>query len=109
MFLLSFFEIPKGVRKSLNFYRSRFFWQSDGQKKKYRLTKWNIVCRPKTKGVLGLRYLILRIDVYLANGFLNFILRKVFGKNCCTISTLGVKLSCKFRLNLPILLFGREL
>jgi hypothetical protein len=110
MFLLSFFEIPKGVRKRLNFYRSRFFWQSDGQKKKYRLTKWNIVCRPKDQGgVLGLRYLILRIDVYLANGFLNFFRRKVFGKNCYPISTLGVKLSRKFRLNLPILLFGREL
>jgi hypothetical protein len=26
MFLLSFFEIPKGVRKRLDFYRSRFFW-----------------------------------------------------------------------------------
>jgi hypothetical protein len=50
MFLLSFFEIPKGVRKRLDFYRSRFFWQSDGQKKKYRLTKWNIVCRPKDQG-----------------------------------------------------------
>ena len=26
MFLLSFFEVPKGVRKRLDFYRSRFFW-----------------------------------------------------------------------------------
>jgi hypothetical protein len=33
MFLLSFFEIPKGVRKIFDFYRSRFFWQSDGPKK----------------------------------------------------------------------------
>ena len=29
MFLLSFFEIPVGVRKRLDFYQSRFFWQSD--------------------------------------------------------------------------------
>jgi hypothetical protein len=29
MFLLSFFEIPKGVRKRLDYYRSRFFWQSN--------------------------------------------------------------------------------
>jgi hypothetical protein len=64
---------------------------------------------PKTKGLLGLRYLILRIDVYLANDFLNFFLRKMFGKNCCPINTLGVKLSRKFRLNLLILLFRREL
>jgi hypothetical protein len=109
MFLLSFFEIHKWVRKRLNFYRSRFFWQKDGQNKKYRLTKWNIVCRTKDQGVLELRYLILRIDVYLANIFLNFFPRKVFGKKCYPTSTLGVKLYRKFRLNLPILFFGKEL
>jgi hypothetical protein len=32
MFLLSFFELPKGVCKRLDFFRSRFFWQSDGHK-----------------------------------------------------------------------------
>lgn len=47
MFMLSFLEIPKGVRKRLDFYRSRFFWQSDEHKRKYRLTKWNIICHPK--------------------------------------------------------------
>jgi hypothetical protein len=26
IFMLSFFEIPKGVRKRLNYFRSRFFW-----------------------------------------------------------------------------------
>ena len=29
LFLLSFFEIPKGVHKRLDFYRSRLFWQID--------------------------------------------------------------------------------
>jgi hypothetical protein len=43
MFLLSFFEIHKGVQKRLDFYRYRFFWQSDGLKEKYRLTRWNII------------------------------------------------------------------
>ena len=33
VYMLSFFEIPKEVLKKLNFYRSRFFWQVDGQKK----------------------------------------------------------------------------
>ena len=50
MFLFSFFEVPIGVRKRLDFYRSRFFWQSDQKKRKYRLTKWNIICRPKEQG-----------------------------------------------------------
>ena len=29
MFMLSFFEVPKGVLEKLDYYRSRFFWQSD--------------------------------------------------------------------------------
>lgn len=56
MFMLSFLEIPIGVRKRLDYYRSKFFWQSDEQKKKYRLSKWNIVCRPKDQGGWGLRF-----------------------------------------------------
>jgi hypothetical protein len=44
----------------LDFYRSRFFWQSDENKKKYRLTKWNIVCRPKDQGGLGIEVLELK-------------------------------------------------
>ena len=39
MFMMSFFEIPRGILKKLDYFRSRFFWQSDEHKKKYRLTK----------------------------------------------------------------------
>ena len=56
-FLLSFFLLPVGVRKRLDFFRSRFFWQSDQNKRKYRLTKWNIICRPKDQGGLGIELL----------------------------------------------------
>jgi hypothetical protein len=38
MFMLSFLEIPVGVRKQLDFYRSTFFWQSDENRKKNRLS-----------------------------------------------------------------------
>jgi hypothetical protein len=34
MYMLSFFWIPKGVLKKLDYYRSRFFWQCDDHKKK---------------------------------------------------------------------------
>ena len=54
MFLLSFFEVPVGVRKRLDFYRSRFFSQGDELKIKYRLAKWDIICRPKDQGGLGI-------------------------------------------------------
>jgi hypothetical protein len=60
MFMLSFFEILEGVRKRLAFFRSRFFWQCDGHKKKYRLTKWNLICRPKDQGGLGIEVLELK-------------------------------------------------
>jgi hypothetical protein len=59
MFMLSFFEIPVGVRKRLDYYRSRFFWQSDGYKIKYRLSRWNIICRPKDQG-LGIEVLEIK-------------------------------------------------
>jgi hypothetical protein len=60
MFILSFFELPKGVRKRLDFYRSRFFWQSDEIKMKYRLTRWNILCCPKDQGSLGIEVLDIK-------------------------------------------------
>ena len=56
-FMLSFFEVPKGVLEKLDYYRSRFFWQSDEHKKKYRLVKWSILCQPKEIGGLGIKNL----------------------------------------------------
>ena len=60
MFMMSFFEIPREVLKKLDYFRSRFFWQSDEHKKKYRLTKWEVVCTPKDQGGLG----VLNLDVH---------------------------------------------
>ena len=51
---MSFFEIPKGILKRLDYYRSRFFWQGNNDKRKYRLAKWDIICRPKDQGGLGI-------------------------------------------------------
>jgi hypothetical protein len=41
MFMMSFFEVPKGVLKNLDHFRSRFFWQGSASKHKYRLAKWD--------------------------------------------------------------------
>jgi hypothetical protein len=54
LFMLSFYEVPKGILHKLDFYRSRFFWQGDNHKKKYRLTKWSIICKPKEQGGVGI-------------------------------------------------------
>ena len=69
MFLLSFFEIPKGVLKRLDFYSSHFFLQSDQHKKKYRLTKWNIICSPKDQGGLGVELLEIKNKCLLSKWF----------------------------------------
>ena len=66
MFLLSFFEVPVGVRKRLDFYRSRFFWQSDQLKRKYRLAKWDIICRLKDQGGLGIENLEVKYRCILS-------------------------------------------
>jgi hypothetical protein len=59
MFMMSFFEIRRGVLKKLDYFRSRFFWQSDEHKKKYRLIKWKVVCTPKDQGGLGFLNLVV--------------------------------------------------
>ena len=69
MFLLSFFEVPVGVRKRLDFYRSCFFWQSDEFKQKYRLAKWDIICRTKDQGGLGIENLEVK-NICLLNKWL---------------------------------------
>jgi hypothetical protein len=33
--MISFFLLPKGVLHKRDYYRSRFFWQGDSEKKKY--------------------------------------------------------------------------
>jgi len=60
MYMMLFFEIPKGVRKKLDYFRSRFFWQSDEHKRKYRLAKWDILCQQKEQGGLGIHNLELK-------------------------------------------------
>ena len=53
MFMMSFFEVLKGVLKKIDYFRLRFFGQIDQEKRKYRLVMWSIVCQPKEQGGLG--------------------------------------------------------
>jgi hypothetical protein len=52
--MISFFQLPKGILKRMDYFRSRFFWQGDSEKRKYRLARWNVVCRPREQGGLGI-------------------------------------------------------
>ena len=66
LYMLSFFHLPKGVLQRLDYFRSRFFWQGDGENKKYRLTKWSMVCRPKDQGGLGIHDLQVKNEALLS-------------------------------------------
>jgi hypothetical protein len=66
MFMLSFFEIPKGVLEKIDYLRSRFFWQNDSQKKKCRLSKQSIVCQPKDQGGLEIQNLEIQNQCLLS-------------------------------------------
>ena len=80
MFMLSFFQVPKQVLERLDYYRSRFFWQSEEHKKKYRLAKWNILCQPKEVGGLGIKNLHIQKRCLLSKWLFKLINERVFGR-----------------------------
>jgi hypothetical protein len=59
-------KYPKGLGKDWTSIDQGFFWQSKENKKKYRLTKWNIICRPKDQGYLGIEVRELQNKCLLA-------------------------------------------
>jgi hypothetical protein len=63
--MISFFLLPKGVLHNLDYYRSRFFWQGDCKKKKYRLVKLSVVWHPKDQGGLGVHDLEVKNSALL--------------------------------------------
>jgi hypothetical protein len=65
LYMISFFLLPKGFLQKLDYYRSRFFWQGDSEKKKYRLVKWSVVCKPKDQGGLGIHDLQVKNSALL--------------------------------------------
>jgi hypothetical protein len=90
MFMLSFIEVPKGELEKIEYYRSRFFWQSDNQKKKYMLTKWSIIYQPNDQGGLDIQNIEIQNQCLLSKwlfrlinkeGLWQMILRNKYLKN----------------------------
>jgi hypothetical protein len=65
LYIISFFLLPKEVLHKLDYYQSRFFWQGDSEKKKYRPVKWSVICGPKDQGGLGVHDLEVKNSVLL--------------------------------------------
>ncbi|KAJ4758872.1 RNA-directed DNA polymerase (reverse transcriptase)-related family protein [Rhynchospora pubera] len=64
LYMLAFHSIPKGVLKNIDKIRSNFLWHA-GDKKRYHLVKWRVVCQPKKMGGLGIKDLQLMNDALL--------------------------------------------
>jgi hypothetical protein len=52
---MSVYLIPKSTVNQLDKIRRKFFWQGGGTKRKYHLVKWEIICKSKKKGGLGIK------------------------------------------------------
>ena len=105
MFMISFFETPRGVLENIECYISRFYWQNDQDKRKYRLVKWEILCQPKIQGGLGIQNLDIQNKCLLSkwlfkllneDGLWQELLRNKYIKD----KTLG---GCVKRATIPIL------
>jgi hypothetical protein len=72
LYIIPFFQLPKEVMNILDYFRSHFFWQGDSDKK-YRLTRWNIVCHPKDQGRLGIQDRMVKNSSLLGRWLFRFL------------------------------------
>jgi hypothetical protein len=89
--MISFFLLPKGVLHKLDYYRSRFFWQGDSEKKKYRLDKWSVVCSPKDKGGNGIHNLEVKNTVLLGKWLFKLLIEEGMWQNILKRKYIGPK------------------
>jgi hypothetical protein len=55
LYMMSFYPLPKGTKKRMDFFMARFLWGEDQGIRKYHLVKWSVVCSPKECGGLGVK------------------------------------------------------
>ena len=106
LYMLSFFHLPKGVLQRLDYFRSRFFWQSDNEKRNIAWLGGILYVGPKVKGDSESRILRSKTLHCSANGYTDYSLRMVFGRRSFVINTLGPKQSPRSTGNQVTLIFG---
>ena len=56
-YYMSMFRFQRTFIETLVKIQRRFFWQGGHSVRKYHMVKWDILCRPKVKGGLGIKNL----------------------------------------------------
>ena len=107
--MISFFQLPKGIIQRLDYFRSRFFWQGDSEKRKYRLAKWSVVCRPKDQGWLGIHDLEVKNRALLGKWLFKLLAEEGVWQISLGESTWAHKRYLRFCWNLVIHTFGLAL
>lgn len=109
LYMMSFFAIPR-VLKKLDYYRSRFYWQSHGHKRKNRHAKWNILCRPRDQGGLGKQDMKTKNDALLSKWLFKLLTTDGIWQRFIRNKYMGTKpLLCKLSGNLGTHTFGQVL
>src|SRR4051812_3421999 len=54
MFLMGFYLLSGGIHAGFDKHKGAFYWNSADNKRKYRMVKWKLICRPKNLGGLGI-------------------------------------------------------
>jgi hypothetical protein len=65
LYMISFFLLPKGVMHKLDYYRSRFFWQGDSEKKEISTGKMKCGLLSQRSGGLGVHDLAVKNSALL--------------------------------------------
>jgi hypothetical protein len=53
-YTIGFYLLPGECHKKMNSVRSKFFWRGVEDKFKYHMVIWDVVCRPREFGGLGI-------------------------------------------------------
>jgi hypothetical protein len=53
--MMSFYPLPKGVKKRMDYFGGRLLWGEDQGIEKYHLIRWSVFCSPKENGGLGVK------------------------------------------------------
>lgn len=64
MYHMSVYLLPKTTVNHLDKIRRTFFWQGRESKRKYHLVRWEIICKSKRKGGLGIKDLRMNISLF---------------------------------------------